>query len=104
MRITKTQKDCFREKQIRNTAIAGCDTCPCCGETRNSLSYYKDGITNKGIITGTCKHWLGKKYEYDKSIFYSLFSLEKNRYWKVDCFSCLTCGTEWESEPYTYDV
>ena len=39
----------------------------------------------------------------DKGILYRLFALEKKRYWQVNCFSCLTCGAEWESEPYTYD-
>lgn len=101
--ITKTQKDCLREEQIRKAALAGCNKCPCCGEDRTFSSYCRDGIINKGIISRTCKNWYGKKYELDKSIFYNLFSLEKDKYYQIDCFECLTCGAEWESDPYTYD-
>lgn len=104
MRITKIPEDVSREKKIRETALAGCDVCPCCGETKSDLYYYKKGIADKGITTRICnKSWYGKKYEIDKGMLYSIFSLEKNKYYQVERFSCLTCGAEWESDPYTYD-
>ena len=66
MKITKTAKECLVEDQIRKAALVGCDKCPCCGEDKSAISYYKDGITNKGIIPGTCKNWYGKKHETDR--------------------------------------
>ena len=103
MKITKTAKECLVENQIRKAALAGCDKCPCCGEDKSAISYYKNGITNKGILPGACKNWYGKKHETDRGILYYLFKPEKYKYYQIDCFSCLTCGAEWESDPYTYD-
>lgn len=108
MKVTKTREEYKNEKQrkaqIRSTALTGCDICPCCGESRDSLSYIKEGIYDKGIHSSIInKDWYGKKYEREKGILYQLFAMEKKRYWQVNCFSCLTCGAEWESDPYTYD-
>lgn len=71
--ITKTQKDCLREEQIRKAALAGCNKCPCCGEDRTFSSYCRDGIINKGIISRTCKNWNGKNTNLIKVYFITCF-------------------------------
>lgn len=87
MRITRTPQD--REFQATRKKIAnrGCNVCPCCGETKSWTQYMKEGILNKGIDGGLiCKAWA-------EGLFHT-------RYIRVDCYSCNTCGAEWESEPY----
>lgn len=71
--ITKTQKDCLREEQIRKAALAGCNKCPCCGEDRTFSSYCRDGIINKGIISRTCKNWYGENTNLIKVYFITCF-------------------------------
>lgn len=82
LRITKTGKQHSKFEQNRIQANIGCDICPCCGESKSSLYYIKQGILNKGICDGIEKTW-GKGL-------------------RCDCYMCLTCGAEWESEPYQH--
>lgn len=87
MKITKTPQDISCTQQRKRLANAGCNVCPCCGETKSEMEYFKEGIYNKGVFSGLiCKHWV-------KGLF-------RPRYMQVDCYRCYTCGAEWESEAY----
>ena len=58
--------------------------CPNCGENK-SLRLTKKGT--KGIYKD--------RYVWTGGVF-------KVRYMRVDRYSCYTCGSRWESEPYEY--
>lgn len=66
----------------------GCSKCPCCGETRKSIEYISEGHPNRGIVSGIQKTWAEG--------FFKIKTM------KCDCYHCLTCGAEWESEPYEW--
>lgn len=87
MKITRNS-DMFASQQARrNFANAGCQKCPCCGETKTSSEYLREGVYNKGIVGGMiCKTWAEGWF--------------RTRYMRVDCYSCETCGAQWESEAY----
>ena len=86
MRIIKTPVDKLQKDSIKKKANIGCNRCPCCGESRSSIQYIQMGRLNKGIISGITKEWT-------EGFF-------KTKQMKADCYMCLTCGAEWESEPY----
>ena len=86
MKITKTNKMHNGAIARRTIANKGCDVCPCCGENKDAVEYMEEGIFNKGIFSGIVK-------DYCKGFF-------KMKYMQIDCYSCETCGAEWESEPY----
>lgn len=88
MKITRTSKEASALRMAQRTANMGCDKCPCCGETKKSMEYIRQGITNKGILTGIERTW--------NEGFLGLIGM------KCDCYSCLTCGAKWESEPYRW--
>ena len=94
MNITLSSKEYQDKQRNRNEALKGCDVCPFCGEKDSFLKYIKKGIMNKGISSGTCKSWYGRKNKPNCSIF-SLLAPHKNSSWKIDCFYCHTCGTKW---------
>ena len=89
MKITKLPDSQDEKKIAKAKALEGCDTCPCCGETKKQfLECCKDGIPFKfnGIeCLGECLHG-------------SVFTLMKRMF--VTRYKCHTCGAEWESEPY----
>lgn len=60
-------------------------TCPYCGETRSFYECFAKGEF-KGVSCGTYKSWAD-----------GFFKMKNMR---VDCYSCCTCGCEWESDPY----
>lgn len=84
MRITRTSDRAKFLETVKQNANIGCDKCPCCGETKSSMEYY----SNKGIVSGISKTW-----------FKGFFKVKSMR---CDCYSCLTCGAKWESEPYEW--
>lgn len=87
MKVTRTPQD--YEDRMTRKAIAnrGCNVCPCCGETKNKMDYIAEGIFNKGVRSGLiCKHWAQ--------------GILRTKYMQIDCYSCDTCGAEWESEQY----
>lgn len=87
MKVTRSSQAALSAQQRRQLANAGCEVCPCCGETRNFLEYFNEGILNKGLSGPmTCKHWAE--------------GLFRTRYLQADCYSCYTCGARWESEAY----
>lgn len=87
MKITRTARDSLSAAQRRAQANFGCQVCPCCGEAKTELEYFKEGIYNKGVSGGlVCKHW-------SEGLF-------KIRHMRVDCYTCYTCGAQWESEAY----
>lgn len=88
MRIIKSSSDLARFKEQREKANAGCDVCPCCGETKSSFQYIEEGVYDKGIMSGICKTWC-------EGVFHI-------RSMKCDCYKCHSCGAEWESEPYQW--
>ena len=83
MKITKTREEATRLKALKAKAIEGCDTCPCCGESRDILECIKKGEFEKGIM------------EYAQEAVTTRSEVRhKNLY------VCLTCGAEWESDLY----
>lgn len=88
MKITKSMWQSNESEIRRLKANEGCDVCPCCGEVLSTFEYIKRGKMDKGILTGLYK-------SYSKGIF-------KMKYMRIDCYHCLTCDTEWESEPYEW--
>lgn len=88
MRITKSSVQVNATRAAAFIANAGCNRCPCCGETGEFINYLKQGIMNKGISGGIEKTW-------SEGFFHTKFL-------KCDCYSCYTCGAQWESEPYEY--
>lgn len=88
MKITKTSKDAQIEKLSRKDALAGCDVCPCCGESKDLWYYINNfGEIEKGIVE------VGQR----RSARGNFFNM---KVFAVDRFKCLTCGAEWESEEY----
>lgn len=87
MKITKTSDKALSLKNAREIANIGCNKCPCCGETKSHADYLFEDI-NKGIIRGLQKTWVE--------------GLFKMKNMKCDFYHCLTCGAEWESEPYEW--
>lgn len=87
MKITMTSQTALSQKQRSQLANTGCKVCPCCGETKSTMEYFKEGIYNKGIFYGLiCKQWAE--------------GLFRTRHMRIDCYCCYTCGAEWESEAY----
>ena len=85
MKIIKTSSQAKREQIIKASALSACGKCPECGENKD-YAFSIGG--SKGILsTGT--------RTFSKGVF-------KQRCFKVERFKCLTCGTEWESDPYEY--
>ena len=88
MKITKTSDKAYFLKIAEINANKGCDKCPCCGETNQSIEYLLTGEPNKGIVSGLQKTWAEGFFKI------------KNM--KCDCYHCFTCGAQWESEPYEW--
>ena len=88
MKITRSGEKAEFFRQNKAKANAGCNVCPCCGETKSVMEYFSYGITNSGISSGTHKCWCEGFFRI--------------KHMKVDCYSCKTCGAKWESEPYEY--
>lgn len=87
MKITRTSQAALSAQQRSQLANAGCKVCPCCGETKSEMEYFKEGIYNKGVLGGLiCKQWAE--------------GLFRTRHMRIDCYSCSTCGAQWESEAY----
>ena len=77
MKITKTSDRAYFLKMAEQNANKGCDKCPCCGKPcDNTLAL--------------AKTW------YEGGLF------KKGRHMKVKCYSCSSCGAEWESDPYEW--
>lgn len=93
MKITKYG---ISEAELRKAkANVGCDVCPRCGENKSDMDYVIESMEsgkdvpimfNKGILH------LGYYTKY-KGIFRTVI-------YHVDQYKCLSCNTEWESEPY----
>lgn len=86
MKITKNAQTAIATKRRKELANEGCQTCPCCGESKTFLQYLKENQGFKGVSCGTCRTWVS-------GIFHP-------RHMQVDLYVCYTCGAEWESEPY----
>lgn len=89
MRITKSSRDAASLAVSSAVANAGCNKCPCCGETKSLSDYMNEGIWNKGVSgRGIERTWVE--------------GLFRMRNMKCDCYKCYSCGAEWESEPYQW--
>ena len=88
MKITKSSYEASMLESYKRIANAGCKRCPCCGESKSHLEYVSVGELHKGIVSGLSKTWAEG--------FFKMKSM------KCDCYSCLTCGAEWESAPYEW--
>lgn len=75
MKITKSGETIDILKARKSNANIGCEVCPNCGE----VSIFHGGL---------CKTWAE--------------GLFKMKSMKIDCYSCMECGCQWESEPYEY--
>ena len=80
MDITKTSDRASFLKMVKQNANKGCDKCPYCGEPYKMPS----------LIS---KEW------YESS---GLLGLGRSKHMKVECYSCRSCGAEWESDPYEW--
>ena len=78
MKIIKTKEQADALKLNKEKANEGCDRCPCCGK-----AYY--GFT----VSKLCKTWCTGFF--------------KTRHYKIDVYTCSSCGAVWESEPYEYE-
>lgn len=86
MKITKTSDKFHKEKKNREDANFGCSVCPCCGESKPYEEYLFIGVVGKGVLGGTKKTWA--------TGFFRIKTMQS------DCYTCYTCGAEWESDPY----
>ena len=88
MLITKTPNETRERKRQIELANAGCHKCPYCGEQMDlSEALNKGYVLNKGISMYTIQR------------LYKTGFL-KSEYKTVSLYRCLTCGAEWESDPY----
>ena len=87
MKITKSGKKIAQLNTNKMLANIGCNICPCCGEKKSMLEYVKEGISNKGIVSGLVST------TWTKGLF-------KFKHMQADCYKCETCGAEWQSDPY----
>ena len=94
MKIITTQEQSLRRKAREAKANAGCDICPCCGESKESWEYLGDNILNKGIVRGVQRTVEVKTKVALLRWFSSAKTKTVNSYW------CQTCGAEWESDPF----
>lgn len=88
MKITKTADEVKLSRARIKSANAGCDVCPCCGETKSSMEHFRSGELSKGIVSGLSRTWVTGFF--------------KIKHMKCDCYMCLTCGAKWESDPYEW--
>lgn len=90
MKITKGADILLKEKLNKERASIGCNKCPICGETRKHMEAITKTGKSEGILSAT----------------YSTFSkgLFRTKYFRVDHYTCLSCGAKWDSDPYEYFV
>lgn len=87
MKITKTGDTARALEAGRKMANAGCDRCPCCGESKEYTPFLHSGIMKVGY---------GVVWRRGKGFFGFL----KEKCCHVDKYHCESCGANWESEPY----
>ena len=86
MRITKYGK--LPDEKINEYEEANqfCHVCPVCFEEIPETKYWYKGVMTKGITkTILVRYWSKGFHKYKGTI---------------TAYRCITCGTEWESEPY----
>ncbi len=83
MKIIKTNDMASDYSAYVNKAKVGCNICPCCGESREfHLENGKFVGIDDGIYRSEAKGFFNIKVYY------------------TTIYSCNTCGSQWESEPY----
>ena len=86
MKIVKRGKIPKKEVNECEEANQFCHVCPVCFESTPQEKYWYKGIMTKGIEkTVLARQWSKGFHKYKG---------------KITAYRCLTCGTEWESEPY----
>ena len=93
MKITKIPKE-DPKKLAKQKALEECAICPYCGEieeyftVNKALKCFKNNISFNELYNGI--ECLG---EFKRG---TLFNMS----YRVTCYKCHTCGTEYESDPY----
>lgn len=85
MKITKTSAEAKSETIKRDRLYQQVSVCPHCGERKTTWDYILEGNSSsasKGILIGEVVH---------EGLF---------RVYRALSAECLTCGTEWESDPF----
>lgn len=88
MKVTKSVDDVKRFNTNKSIGNRGCDVCPNCGERSDYFDNLCSGKKTGGIMDTGARTWANGFF--------------KTRYWKADTYKCMTCGCEWESDPYEY--
>lgn len=97
MKVTKiglSEEDIRREK-----ANVGCNICPRCGENKTNFDYIAENVkSGKEAPKIFCKGILHLGY------YCTYKGMFRTRIYHTDTYKCLSCNTEWESDPYlAYD-
>lgn len=73
------------DKAAKEKANAGCNICPCCGESSRMYVEFANKPHVRGIAHNSCDYYRG---------FF------KQRHYVIDKYHCYSCGAEFESDVY----
>ena len=84
----------------KKRANMGCNRCPCCNENQpyHLLDPNNPFAGSKGILAGIYSSWA----DTNGHGFWNRITMSKFTYYRIDHYSCETCGATWSSNPYIY--